>query len=111
MPDRSSREVYECVLGTVRHNTHNEVQGVLTSERTVRTVAGHAGIESDRVQSALTAAVDNGDLLRVERDDATRYTLADEDRLTSVIELAVAETPPDKSLVATVNRLLADCRG
>lgn len=101
-----SRERYETILAIVAHNTGGR-QPPLASKRAILTSAGHAGIDGMAARRTLEAAVANDDLFAYEG----AYAVVDSPSLRAVIEATVeADTPTDKRLVATANRLLDDVR-
>lgn len=101
--------VYRRLLGIVEHNTGGP-QPPMAWERSIRTIAGHAGLDSEAVGKAIRAARGNGDLITVTRD-GRRLARTDEDSIRAVLEWEVERDDPSKELVAKCNRALDVARG
>jgi len=99
-----SRRAYQRIIGIVDANTATEVQGPSMSEGSLRTIAGHAGLDGDEITSALEAAVANDALVRFERDGESRIAPTDADQLFEVIEVELERDETDKSTIAACNR-------
>lgn len=101
------RRTYERIIRITEKNTNNTVQPPLASKRSILTTAGHAGIDGETAQNAIRAAIENDDLLAVERSGGVFLAPVESDTLRAVIEqVALREVPTDKALVAECNRLL-----
>lgn len=101
MADTTSREAYEAVLRTVDHHRPK------MSDRGVLTVlAAHGKHDAEQVKTAMQAAVENGDLVRV--GDAV--VPAEEDALMAVIDREAARESPDNQTIARCNDALTEVR-
>lgn len=95
----NSKKEYEHVIGVVRHNTTPK-QPPMIHEKHVKTIAcGYIGIEPDAVESKLTRAVQNGELIR----DGKRYVTTDDDRVARAIQHVVNEVPVNQTLLGKLN--------
>ena len=103
---RERRGEYRRVLRIVEYNTGGP-QPAMASTSSIRTVAGHAGMDNDVVTKRIRAAVENGDLL--EHED--RVALVDEASIEAVRDEEVAAENTRKPLVGKCYCLLQDLRG
>ena len=99
-----SRRAYHRIIGIVDHNTATEVQGPSMSEGSLRTIAGHAGLDGDEITSALEAAVANDALVRFERDGESRIAPTDVDQLLAVIAAELEREHHESDVIAACNR-------
>jgi len=99
-----SRRAYQRIVGIVDANTANEEQGPSMSEGSLRTIAGHAGLEGDEITSALEAAIANDALVRFDRDGESRVAPTDVDQLFDVIDAELERDETDQSVIAACNR-------
>lgn len=108
-----AREHYHRTIRVVRSNTGGPDQPLpaLAGEPTVVQIAsGHGRHNPDAIRTALTAAVENSDLVRVRRDGANHYAVVEESSLVAIVEAEVRRDDPDRQLVAGCNELLEEAR-
>jgi len=96
----NSKQEYQHVVGVVRYNTTPKQPPMIHRENVKVIASNHIGIDSDRVDSKLKKAVQNGDLI----ESNGRYVTIDDDRVERAISLVVDQVPVDQSLLGKLNK-------
>lgn len=106
--DRKHR--YEAVLRTIEvqtggPNQSNPQPAMVPQSGVLVSTAAHGQWEVSNVRSSLHAAIDNGDVLRVRREDV-RLSLTTESALRAIIAEQNISTEPNTSLIEHAASLL-----
>lgn len=126
--ERSSKDRYQQILGTLRANTGHGQPPLLSASGLWVTIGNSSMDHTDGVR-AMHAARQNDDVIRwTDAEGTTRYGLtqsgfkahpsslppyeaADADALRSVIETEAGRAEPDRSIIAWANRWLDTLQG
>jgi hypothetical protein len=100
----------ERVVEIVEHNTANEMQGPLLSERALRTIANHAGLGESAVNQGVTAAFEAGELVEVEHDGQTYVCPPREKPIEDAIIAEVESRSLDNDAIARYNTAMQAIR-
>jgi hypothetical protein len=107
--DRKQR--YDQVVNTVARNTSPKQRPGVPAHALWITLVSHGSLSGSDARSAVTAAVDNGDLFRyTDYDDTIRYCPQTEDALLRLIEAEATREERDTELIARANGELQELR-